>query len=103
MSPPKRTAVLDWPRVPVAGGMAVVTRGGAWSSLVHQRRYSALAQYRPGGPHGRWSVQTATPAIGLGGAPTTGVASHGTGPVGGSVDGVAGVAALPLGSSLSPF
>src|SRR5947207_11443760 len=103
MSPSKSTAVVACPSTPASGGIAVVTSGGRRSCFVHQIRYSALTQYRPGGPHGRGPVQPAMPAIGLACTPP-GVGSHGAGPMpmGGKVVGVPGAADLSLAGVLSP-
>src|ERR1700730_4435611 len=70
-SPPKSTLVPGAPRVgPVAESGPAVTSGGTFISLVHQSKYSALPQIRPGGPHislqprsqhGAW-LPSATPA-----------------------------------------
>src|ERR671910_2917636 len=51
MSPPNSTTVPGAPSTPAPAGGPVVTSGGTPSSRVHHIRYSALAQYRYGGPH----------------------------------------------------
>src|SRR5436309_770526 len=52
LSPPNRTAVPGWPRIPADEAGPVVTSGGSLLSLIHHKRSSALTQKRPGGPHG---------------------------------------------------